>query len=80
MDLHRENTPAANGGQVTAVRQISGRKLSRRRNRISRKLLVRLALELQGGGAHLYNLTAKQACWFAGVTVGELTTAGQERR
>ena len=72
--LHQQPTPAENGGQG-AVLPVNGKKLSRRRKRVSRKLRARLAAKLQNGTAYVANLTAAQACGLCDVTPAELATA-----
>ena len=76
MLLSQQASPFNNGEQ--GVRAINGKRLSRRRRRIARKMRARLAVDLQSGRLSLRALTAQQACAVADVTPAEL--AAEKRR
>jgi hypothetical protein len=85
--LQNQGIPASAAGVYTngqapagkAVKDINGRKLSRRLKRglISPTFRALLARDLETGAVRLHNLTRRQACRIMQVSVGYVTTVAR---
>jgi|SRR5215471_1038988 len=79
---HRENTLPTNGGQVPAIKQLSGKKLAKqlKAGAIKPDFQNRLAYDLQTGHLVISRLTAKQARMLTGASRAGLAAVRREMR
>jgi hypothetical protein len=79
---HAVTTPPGNGGQVPAIKQISGKKLARRlkEGTLSPELAARLAYDLNTGHVAVSKLPAKWSRMMTGATVAGLASVRRTLR